>query len=226
MGLNLIRRGALVWRLEPFSTGMTNARRVGYSSNFPLGTEPYGWYQITVTATGCDGFRLIDKDTAGDPYQEVLAASGLATCSAVMEFKNIGPQILLLGASDKTEVIMHVVPIPPPCFVGFVGGGCLGLEQDSAPGGHRAGRRVASPQGRWLGGASHQRARQCRHGGVAHGIHACDADVYPGVGAVHYVGVHAPRRRRIIRAPHLAGLHGPGVRNHHLPHDVAQGVGC
>lgn len=74
--------------------------------------------------------------------------------------------------------------------------------------------------------AAYQRFGRGRVGIATRRVHACDADVYPGVGAVHHVDVHAPYRRNHQRDSDPAGLHRAGVRNRHLPHDVAQGVGA
>lgn len=120
--------------------------------------------------------------------------------------------------------VLMVELIPPPCFVGFVWGGCRGLKQDSAPGDNHQRQRVAGPQGRQGGGIAYQRFGCGRVGIATRRVHACDADVYSGVGSVRHKLVYAPRCGDLHRDSYPAGLHGPGVRHHHLPHDVAQGV--
>lgn len=223
MGLNLIRRGPETIRL----TVTPGDGRV--NTNGPNGLYILqgwnSWVFVTVTATGVTGISVQDRENGYD--REDRTGSGpVMSYSGVFYADKFGPTVAVFDPTEDTEVIMHVVPIPPPCFVGFVWGGCRGPEESSAPGGHRTGRRLARPQSGRRGGAANQRARRVRHGNVARRVHPGRANVRVGVREVHNVVIHAPRRGDNQWGSHLAGLHRPGVRHRHLPHHVAQEVGC
>ena len=84
---------------------------------------------MAVQATNCDGLRLIDW--GGDrPDVEVTAGA----VKAAQMVGNTSTVIRVLNPTDKTEVIMHVVPIPPPCSIAGLlrrwAGGCRGADVD------------------------------------------------------------------------------------------------
>lgn len=111
MGLNLIRRGPETIRLTvPPGTGIQSASRDG--SIYTL--RGYNtWVHVTVTATGCDGLAVQDRENGYD--KETRSSSeGAVSYSGVFYASSYGPVVQIVNPTDKTEVIMHVVPIPPP----------------------------------------------------------------------------------------------------------------
>lgn len=111
MGLNLIRRGPETIRpTVPPGTGIQSASRDG--SIYML--RGYNtWVHVTVTATGCDGLAVQDRENGYD--KETRSSSeGSVSYSGVFYASSYGPVVQIVSPTDKTEVIMHVVPIPPP----------------------------------------------------------------------------------------------------------------
>lgn len=65
----------------------------------------------TVQATGCTGLRVYDYDAPGQPFWE----STTGTSHALTVIKTSRRLVVRAeNTTDKTEVIMHVIPIPPP----------------------------------------------------------------------------------------------------------------
>lgn len=155
MALKLIRRGPETVRLVPDKgTGWKNCLRPG-------NTSPYmGGVFLAVQATGCDGLRLIDW---GGDRPDVEVTTGAVKAAQMVG--NTNTVIRVLNPTDKTEVIMHVVPIPPPpCLLAGLRawwGGCRGAEVDQAAaragGGHNLRQRVGEFRG---GGVAQWVARQ------------------------------------------------------------------
>lgn len=67
---------------------------------------------ISVTATGCDGVRIYDWDTASDLYAEGVSQGGLHTCSAYIS--GARGVIRVLNPTENTGVIIMSEPLPPP----------------------------------------------------------------------------------------------------------------
>ena len=104
MVLKLIRRGPQTVRLVPDKgAGWKNCLRPGNPSPYMEGVF------LAVQATGCDGLRLIDWN--GDRPDVETTTGAVKTAQMV---GNTSTVIRVLNPTDKTEVIMHVVPIPPP----------------------------------------------------------------------------------------------------------------
>lgn len=111
MGLRLIRRGPETIRLSvPSGTGTQSASRDG--SIYTL--RGYNtWVHVTVTATGCDGLAVQDRENGWD--KETRSSSeGAVSYAGVFYAGTYGPVVQIVNPTDKTEVIMHVIPIPPP----------------------------------------------------------------------------------------------------------------
>ena len=80
------------------------------------GSNPYvvesGQTVVTVTATGCDGVRVYDWDTTRDLYAEGVSQGGAHTVTAhILGGRGV---VRVLNPTDKTEVIVTAIPIPPP----------------------------------------------------------------------------------------------------------------
>lgn len=225
MALKLIRRGPEIVRLDvkqgtswqPAGRGQLDAS----SNDYPE--------LATIQATGCTALRVYDFDAPGQPYWESTTGTS-HTLTVIKTGRRLA--VRAANTTDKTEVIMHVVPIPPPCLIAGLlrrlVGGCRGADTNQ-PGAGSVRQRVAGPQGRRGGGVAYQRFGCVRHGGAACRVHAGDADVCAGVGAVHDECVHTPRRRHGERDYHPAGLHRQSLRNRHLPHHLTPlggGVGA
>lgn len=223
MALKLIRRGAETVRLVPDKgTGWKNCLRPG-------NTSPYmGGVFMAVQATGCDGLRLIDW---GGDRPDVEVTTGAVKAAQMVG--NINTVIRVLNPTDKTEVIMHVVPIPPPCFVEVLRalrGGCRGAETRrhvSRRGGVHAHRRngVAHPHGQKPDmGDSRNKRCNTRTGHLPHrGATECCA-VQPltvGERGQH----HNPCRGGVFRGEETVLRPQWGVENHPAVATVAAGGG-
>ena len=108
MALKLIRRGA--WRVP-----ITIAPGTGWV-NTTIGGNPYvvedGPVILSATATGCDGVRIYDWDKTRDLYAEGVSQGGMHACSAhVLGARAV---VRVLNPTDKTEVTVTAIPIPPP----------------------------------------------------------------------------------------------------------------
>lgn len=113
MALKLIKRGPETHKLTPpAQTGWQWAGALN-GTNFPL-RDHTGWALVTVTATNCAGLRLHGFRDGSNDYTEATAGNGLLTACAVLPVTGAGPAARVLNPTEKTEVIMHVVPIPPP----------------------------------------------------------------------------------------------------------------
>ena len=107
MGLNLIRRGPETVRLDvEQGTGWKPVRRGILDASDNEYPE-----LATIQATGCTGLRVYDFDAPGQPFWE--STSGTSHALTVIK---TGRRLAVRAenTTDKTEVIMHVVPIPPP----------------------------------------------------------------------------------------------------------------
>lgn len=107
MALKLIRRGA--WRVP-----ITIAPGTGWV-NTTIGGNPYvvedGPVILSATATGCDGVRIYDWDKTRDLYAEGVSQGGMHACSAhVLGARAV---VRVLNPTDKTEVTVTAIPIPP-----------------------------------------------------------------------------------------------------------------
>ncbi|MDK8242872.1 hypothetical protein [Corynebacterium coyleae] len=111
MALKLIRRGAVVKTLTPHrtATGWANCRD-SKGSVYPA--ENIGTAQTTVTATGCDAVRILDW-AVSSARATVGQSDGLHSATAITTGR-FGPVVQVLNPTENTEVIMHIVPIPPP----------------------------------------------------------------------------------------------------------------
>ena len=110
MGLNLIRRGPETVRLDvEQGTGWKPVRRGILDASDNEYPE-----LATIQATGCTGLRVYDFDAPGQPFWE--STSGTSHALTVIK---TGRRLAVRAenTTDKTEVIMHVVPIPPPCVI-------------------------------------------------------------------------------------------------------------
>lgn len=150
MALKLVRRGAVVKTLTPqrTATGWVNCQD-SKGSVYPA--ENIGTAQTTVTATGCDAVRILDW-AVSVTRATVGQSDGLHSATAITTGR-FGPVVQVLNPTENTEVIMHVVPIPPPCVIArFWGGGRCGVKEDR----QRAAyiwRQVAGRASRWGGHA-------------------------------------------------------------------------
>lgn len=113
MPLKLIGRGAETMKLVPPAGAGWQWSAAKNGTNFPL-RDRDGWAEVTVTATNCAGLRLHGFRDGNNDYTEAPAGSGLYTASALLPITGAGPAARVLNPTDKTEVIMHVIPIPPP----------------------------------------------------------------------------------------------------------------
>ena len=109
MGLNLIRRGPETIRLTT-SPGEGDQSTTRGDEYYPL--RGYGWVQVTVTATSCGGLAVQDRENGYD--RETREGGPVASISGVFRAERYGPVVRVINPTDETEVIMHVVPIPPP----------------------------------------------------------------------------------------------------------------
>ena len=71
------------------------------------------WMQITVTATNCNGIQVMDREN-GYNCEFRPSDKGVASYAGVFYASAYGPTVYVSDPTDETEVIMHVVPIPPP----------------------------------------------------------------------------------------------------------------
>ena len=122
MALKLIRRGPETVRLV-VETG--SGWRRAYREGIPDAVRDYSPAMMVVSANGCDGLRIIDYDAEGRPT--FITDGGTAHTLTAIKTGWRGV-VQVLNPTDKTEVIMHVVPIPPPLL----------------------NSRVATALGRWL----------------------------------------------------------------------------
>lgn len=106
MGLNLIRRGAEIVRLDVAQgTGWQPAGRGQFDASNIDSPE-----LATIQAIGCTGLRVYDYDAPGQPYWE--STTGTSHTLTVIK---TGRRLVVRASdtTDKTEVTMHVVPTPP-----------------------------------------------------------------------------------------------------------------
>ena len=110
MALKLIKPGPVVKTLtaQRTATGWVNCQD-SKGSVYPA--ENIGTAQTTVTATGCDGVRVLDW-AVSSTRATVGKSDGLHSATAITVGR-FGPVVQVLNPTDKTEVIMHVVPTPP-----------------------------------------------------------------------------------------------------------------
>lgn len=124
MALRPIRRGPETVRLDvsqgagwqPASRGIFDAS----VNNYPE--------LATIQATGCTGLRVYDYDAPGQPYWESTTGTS-HTLTVIKTARRLVARVE--NTTENTEVIMHVVPIPPPYFVGLLRawwGACHGAK--------------------------------------------------------------------------------------------------
>lgn len=107
MALRLISRGPETVRLDVTQgAGWQPAGRGKYDASANEYPE-----LATIQATGCTGLRVYDFDAPGQPFWETTTGT-----SHTLTVIKTGRRLVVRAANttDKTEVIMHVVPIPPP----------------------------------------------------------------------------------------------------------------
>ena len=109
MALKLIRRGPETIRLTT-SPGEGDQPTTRGSEYYPL--KGYGWVQVTVTATSCGGLTVQDRENGYE--RETREGGPVASITGVFRAERYGPVVRVLNPTENTEVIMHVVPIPPP----------------------------------------------------------------------------------------------------------------
>ena len=107
MGLKLIRRGPETVRLNVTQgAGWQPAGRGGFDAS----GNDYPELAV-IQATGCTGLRVYDYDAPGQPYWESTTGTS-HTLTVIKTGRRLVARAL--DTTDKTEVIMHVGPIPPP----------------------------------------------------------------------------------------------------------------
>ena len=108
MALKLIGRGPETVRLVvETGSGWRRAVREG----IPDAVRDHTPAMMVVSANGCDGLRIIDYDAEGTPT--FITDGGTAHTLTAIKTGWRGV-VQVLNPTDKTEVIMYVVPIPPP----------------------------------------------------------------------------------------------------------------
>lgn len=111
MALRLVRRGPETIRLtvDP-GDGRVN-------TNGPNGLYILqgwkSWVYVTVTATGVTGISVQDRENGYD-REERTGGGPVMSYSGVFYADKFGPTVAVFDPTEDTEVIMHVVPIPPP----------------------------------------------------------------------------------------------------------------
>ncbi|WP_010191040.1 hypothetical protein [Corynebacterium aurimucosum] len=107
MALRLIRQANETVRLDVTQgTGWKPAARGKFDASVNAYPE-----LATIQATGCTGLRVYDYDAPGQPFWE----STTGTSHTVTVIKTVRRLVVRAeNTTDDTEVIMHVVPIPPP----------------------------------------------------------------------------------------------------------------
>ena len=110
MGLSLIRRGPETIRL----TVTPGDGRV--NTNGPDGLYILqgwkSWVYVTVTATGVTGISVQDRENGYD-REERTGGGPVMSYSGVFYADRFGPTVAVFDPTEDTEVIMHVVTIPP-----------------------------------------------------------------------------------------------------------------
>ena len=107
MALRLIRRGPETVRLDVAQgDGWQRVTRgVNDASSSP------DMERITLSARGCDSLRVYDYDAPDQPYWE----SNTGENHSLTIIKTVRrAAVRVQNPTPETEVIMHVVPIPPP----------------------------------------------------------------------------------------------------------------
>ena len=112
MALKLIRR-------DRTRMNVTVAPGTGWQNLTGKGGNPYitsgmGEVEVTVTATGCDGVRIYDWGKDQRRYAENVSPGGIHTVTALITGLGFGAVARVLNPTDKTEVIVTAIPIPPP----------------------------------------------------------------------------------------------------------------
>ena len=110
MALKLIRRGPETIRLT-VNPGSGRVNTTGPNGLYIL--QGWGsWVHVTVTATGVTGISVQDRENGYD-REERTGGGPVMSYSGVFYADKYGPTVAVLDPTDKTEVVMHVVPIPP-----------------------------------------------------------------------------------------------------------------
>ena len=203
MALKLIRRGPETVRLV-VETG--SGWRRAYREGIPDAVRDYSPAMMVVSANGCDGLRIIDYDAEGRPT--FITDGGTAHTLTAIKTGWRGV-VQVLNPTDKTEVIMHVVPIPPPCSIAGLlrrwVGGCRGADQNRRTRQRRGGTLGAGKHA-GVGGVAKTRSALARHRNIQHGNdrRAPTARALQG-GANRWAGslLAGRRRREHLRNPVL-----------------------
>ena len=112
MGLDLIRRGPETVRLDVSrGAGLQAAARGQFDASVNNYPE-----LATIQAAGCTGLRVYDYDAPGQPYWESTTGTS-HTLTVIKTARRL--VVRVENTTENTEVIMHVVPIPP-YFVGLL----------------------------------------------------------------------------------------------------------
>lgn len=207
MALRLIRQANETVRLDVTQgTGWKPAARGKFDAS--VNTYPE---LATIQATDCTGLRVYDYDAPGQPFWE----STTGTSHALTVIKTSRRLVVRAeNTTDKTEVIMHVIPIPPPCFVERLRawwGGCHGAKETGAT--YRIRPRLVHHSLRRVGSATSAELQRRHHN-------------RPTAGVRPNGGLHLQAGLRRREHPHLGKSHPAGHNRHnlghlHLPSDLA-----
>lgn len=177
------------------------------------------WVQITATASNCSGIQVMDREN-GYNCEFRPSDKGVASYAGVFYASAYGPTVYVSDPTENTEVIMHVVPSPPPYFVERLRawwGGCRGAKETKSTVRIRPGL-VRRPL-RWAGGATTAQlfGRNRNH---------------PTVGLRLHSGLHLQAGIRRREHPHQWERHATGhyqinLGHLHIPSDLTTvGVGA
>ena len=111
MALKLIKRGAETIRLT-VGPGEGRVNVTGPNGLYILQGWK-SWVHVTVTALNVTGISVQDRENGYD-REERKNGGPVTSYSGVFYADKFGPTVAVFDPTDKTEVIMHVVPIPPP----------------------------------------------------------------------------------------------------------------
>ena len=107
MALRPIRRGPETVRLDVSrGAGLQPAARGQFDASVNNYPE-----LATIQAAGCTGLRVYDYDAPGQPYWESTTGTS-HTLTVIKTARRL--VVRVENTTENTEVIMHVVPIPPP----------------------------------------------------------------------------------------------------------------
>lgn len=118
MALKLIRRDRT--RVNVKVAPGTGWQNLTVDGGNPYLTAGMGEVQLTVTVTGCDGVRIYDWGKDQRRYAENVSQGGIHTVTALITGQGVGAVARVLNPTDKTEVIVTAIPIPPPLLNSWV----------------------------------------------------------------------------------------------------------